>query len=115
MGSSIHQAVKNPNVLQIAAMEGSNILLVLSVSVPQTLVKHTTFTLSASVPTFNRNEAATNSESESPSYFSSYQYCCTVCAETLQMAVIRSPHPALVHSEVLCAFHLSSIISRLKQ
>lgn len=38
MGSSIYQAVKNPNVVQTAAMEDSNILLVLSVSMPQTLV-----------------------------------------------------------------------------
>lgn len=45
MGSSIYQAVKNPNVLQIVAVEESNILLVLSVSMPQTLIKQATFTL----------------------------------------------------------------------
>lgn len=45
MGSSIYQVVKNPNVLQIAAVEESNILLVFSVNMTQTLAKHDTFTL----------------------------------------------------------------------
>lgn len=90
MGSSIYQIVKNPNVVQIAAMEDSNILWVLSVSMPQTLVNwpqaHYLHSTSASVPTFSRDEPAMNSCSELSPYFSSYQYCCSVCAEILHLA-----------------------------
>lgn len=93
MGSSIYQAVKNPNVVQTAAMEDSNILLVLLVSMTQTLVNrpqaHYLHSTSASVPTFSRDEQAMKSCSELSSYFSSYQYCCSVCAEILQLAELQ--------------------------
>ena len=111
------EAEKNPNILQITAMKESNILLVLSVSVPETLVKHISFySTSVSVPTFNRDEPVMNGCSELSSYFSSYQHCCTVCYEILTIGrVTRSLHPALVHSELFFPSHLYSVMSRLKQ
>lgn len=78
-------------------MKESNIILVLSASVPETLVKHISFySTSVSVPTFNRDEPVMNDCSELSSYFSSYQHCCTACYEILMAGrVTRLPHPAL--------------------
>lgn len=111
------EAEKKPNILQITSMKESNIILVLPVSVPETLVKHiSSYSTSVSVPTFNRDEPVMNGCSELSSYFSSHQHCYTVCYEILTAGrVTRSPHPALVHSELVFPFNLYPVMSRPKQ
>lgn len=109
--SRISEAEKTPNILQISAMKESNILLVLSVSLPETLVKPISiYSTSVFVPPFNRDEPVMNGCSELASYFSCYYHCCTVCYEILTTGrFTRSPHPALVNSEFF-PFHLYSVI-----
>lgn len=104
-------------MLQITTKKESNIILVLSVSVPETLVKHICFySPSVSVPTFNRDEPVMNGCSELSSSCSSHQHHCSVCYEILRAGrVTRSPQPALIHSKSVSPVHLHSVLSRLKQ
>lgn len=109
---------KCPNILHLMAVKESNVLLVLSTSVPETLVKHISFpSTSVSVPTLNRHEPVLNGCRELSSYFSCHQRCYTVCCYEVSVVgrITRSPHPALVHSELVFPFQLYSVTSRLKQ